>query len=744
MNGKFIWLPLLCGLLLFSLSPQASLAGGAGDPSQPTLSKDQLEKLIDLFEDEQQRKEFVRQLRALAELSAEPARPEPAAAPLGFLGGIYQALESWGQYISETLLFLIDHLHRLPAASKSAFETLITSPMQEEFWATLAGVAPGLLAALGVYAVIRSRRARRPELTPSLWRRTGRCLLGMVLEILPFSILLAFELLFLPFLKVRPTPREIVLLLCGILFWYKFAMAAARGLLAPEESWIRLLPLSEVDANYLWVWVFRMARFTAFYFAVTRLMWVFEVQTDAFSFIRGLLLLVYPFLLTVFVLQIRHEMKERYRPDALPPLGEGPPMEREAGRLSRWKQVGVALVRIIWIPALAYVWTVFILLISRYRFGLDYLLSATWGSLLTVLCFWFLLVAEDHGFRRLFAISARMSTRFPELEEKANRYLRFIHLTIRVLIGFAGLLVLAQAWGLPVSTFVGSPVGVAVLKRILTIAITVGLVLVIVETSRIMADRLLAGKDGSAPSRKGATITPLVRTTVVVTAYFVGSIVTLDQVGVDVKPILAGAGIIGLAVGLGAQSLVKDLINGLFILLQNMISVGDVVDLGDRSGVVESVGLRTVQLRDLNGNVHVIPNSAIGTVTNMTKDYSRYVFDIAIAYREDVDEVMEILSELGKEMQDDPVYGRDILEPLEILGLDRFDDSAVIIRARVKTMPSKQWSVGREFNRRLKKIFDERGIEIPFPHRTVYMGLPKEGAAPPLPVTLKRADVRNG
>jgi len=149
------------------------------------------------------------------------------------------------------------------------------------------------------------------------------------------------------------------------------------------------------------------------------------------------------------------------------------------------------------------------------------------------------------------------------------------------------------------------------------------------------------------------------------------------------------------------------------------------------------VGLRTIKLRDLSGNVHVIPNSAIETVTNMTKGYSRYVFDVGVAYREDMDEVIAILKELGKEMQTDPEYKKDILEPLEILGVDRFDDSAVIIRARFKTKPIRQWAVGREFNRRMKKVFDERGIEIPFPHRTIYMGSPKEGKAPPLQVHMK-------
>ncbi|MBF0529680.1 MAG: mechanosensitive ion channel family protein, partial [Deltaproteobacteria bacterium] len=177
--------------------------------------------------------------------------------------------------------------------------------------------------------------------------------------------------------------------------------------------------------------------------------------------------------------------------------------------------------------------------------------------------------------------------------------------------------------------------------------------------------------------------------------------------------------IIGIGVGLGAQSLVKDIINGVFIILQDMISVGDWVQVGAKSGLVEAIGLRATRLRDGEGNVHIIPNSSIDSVTNMTKVFSRYMFDVHVSYKEDVDRVMTVLEELGREMQADTRYGPDILQPLEIFGLDRFAESSIVIRARVTTKPMKQWEIGREFNRRIKKIFDQSGIEMPFPHRTV-------------------------
>jgi small-conductance mechanosensitive channel len=228
-------------------------------------------------------------------------------------------------------------------------------------------------------------------------------------------------------------------------------------------------------------------------------------------------------------------------------------------------------------------------------------------------------------------------------------------------------------------------------------------------------------------------------------AYLLGAVVVvlavlmiLTELKIPIGPILASAGIAGLAVGFGAQHLVQDVISGFFILLDDQIRVGDVVQIADKGGLVEQVNLRIVVLRDLAGNVHYIRNGQINVVTNMTKEYSRYVFDVGVAYRENVDEVIEVLRQVDEGLRNDPAFGPDILEPIEILGLDQFADSAVIVKARTKTRPIKQWAVAREFNRRLKKVFDARGIEIPFPHMTLYMGQDKTGQAPPVNVVLQR------
>ncbi len=234
------------------------------------------------------------------------------------------------------------------------------------------------------------------------------------------------------------------------------------------------------------------------------------------------------------------------------------------------------------------------------------------------------------------------------------------------------------------------------------------------------------------------TLTGLLGTIFLTLLWVIAVVMGLDQIGLDITPIIASAGIAGLAVGFGAQNLVKDVINGFFMILENQVRVGDVAVVNGTGGLVEAISFRTITLRDLSGTVHIFPNGTVTTLANKTKDWSFYVMDIGVAYKEDTDRVSAVMKEVGKELQEDPEIGANILEPIEIMGVDNFGESEVVIKARLKTLPIQQWMVGREYRRRLKKAFDEQHIEIPFPHRTLYMG----EASQPFPVkgTLSRTE----
>jgi moderate conductance mechanosensitive channel len=218
------------------------------------------------------------------------------------------------------------------------------------------------------------------------------------------------------------------------------------------------------------------------------------------------------------------------------------------------------------------------------------------------------------------------------------------------------------------------------------------------------------------------TLLDIAKVTGKVAIWTILGMILLQQINIQVGPLLASLGVLGLAFGFGAQELVRDFVTGFFILLENHIRIGDVAVINGTGGLVENIGLRTTTLRDISGVVHIFQNGKINTLSNMTKEWSAIVFDIGIAYKEDTDVATEIIKNVGADLQSDDEYKDSIIEPIEVFGVDRFADSAVIIKARIKTLPIKQWAIGREFRRRLKKEFDRKDIEIPFPHSKIYWG----------------------
>jgi len=241
------------------------------------------------------------------------------------------------------------------------------------------------------------------------------------------------------------------------------------------------------------------------------------------------------------------------------------------------------------------------------------------------------------------------------------------------------------------------------------------------ETLLIRAATAAEVIPGSATKRI-RTLMSVLWTIVVGLVWFVAVLSTLGQIGVNVTPVLAGAGIVGLAIGFGAQNLVKDLVSGFFLILENQVRVGDVAIINGTGGLVEAISFRTIVLRDEAAVVHVFPNGSITTLSNMTKDWSAYVISVNVAYKEDPDRVADVMRRVAEEMYAEPRYRSAMLEPIEIFGVDGFTDSGVTIKARLKTQPLEQFAIGREYRRRLKKAFDAEGIEIPASQRAVRMG----------------------
>jgi small conductance mechanosensitive channel len=238
----------------------------------------------------------------------------------------------------------------------------------------------------------------------------------------------------------------------------------------------------------------------------------------------------------------------------------------------------------------------------------------------------------------------------------------------------------------------------------------------------LLKESEISDEPPSESEKRVETLIRLIRQAALIVLWVTTILIILKEIGVDVGPILASAGIVGLAVGFGAQNLVRDFISGFFFILENQVRVGDVAIVNGTGGLVERVNFRTIVLRDLAGIVHIFPNGTVSTLSNLTNDWSAYVFDIGVAYKENTDKVIEVMDRIGSEMKQDEIIGPFMLEEPEIFGVDKFDNSAVVIKGRIKTKPIRQWQVGREYLRRIKLAFDNAGIEIPFPHQTLYFG----------------------
>jgi small conductance mechanosensitive channel len=298
-----------------------------------------------------------------------------------------------------------------------------------------------------------------------------------------------------------------------------------------------------------------------------------------------------------------------------------------------------------------------------------------------------------------------------------------------ILISIIGLFILVRIWGLNILRI--SQTDIPLVAAIVHILLIIAAAFIVIQLTQFLIKGLQAnaaknmvrsGTSEIETKKRLDTLGSIFHKISSTTIGVIAVIMIVDELGFDIKAMLAGVGIVGLAVGFGAQNLVRDVISGLFVIFENRIRVGDVAIVNGTGGLVEQVNLRTVVLRSQDGTIHVFSNGTINSLSNMTHEYSYYVFDIRVAYKENVDRVMEVLENVGTTILEDEQFKPFILEPMEILGLDKFGTSEIVIKARIKTVPIKQWVVGREMNRRIKIAFDKEGIEIPFPHQSIYFG----------------------
>lgn len=336
---------------------------------------------------------------------------------------------------------------------------------------------------------------------------------------------------------------------------------------------------------------------------------------------------------------------------------------------------------------------------------------------------------------RRIRLSSSLSERLPMLENRVNSYVPKALKGLRILLSIFVVLVVLDAWSVfDLPGWLASDSGALVISMIVHVAIILGIATLIwTVVASFIEHRLSAA---SAPSAREQTLLSLFRNAVLILIVTMTLLIVLSQIGINIGPLIAGAGVIGLAIGFGAQKLVQDIITGVFIQLENAMNTGDVVGVAGLTGTAEKITIRSVGLRALNGTYHVIPFSSVDTVSNYMRDFAYHVGEYGIAYRENVDDAIHHLHQAFAELLEDEEQKDNVLEEMTVPGVIALADSSVNIRIMIKVKPGTQWGVGRAFNRLVKKHFDAAGIEIPFPHTTLFFGQEKDGSAPPARVRM--------
>jgi moderate conductance mechanosensitive channel len=703
---------------LFSAGAHAATGTAAAE-----VSRQDIRQVIETLQDDKAREQLVSQLNVMLQ-AMEAGRPAEENQVASATAELLRSISAELAQLASGATRVVNVVDVLPKTA-AWFGYIARDPAARREWGVLlarlaAILGSGYLTAWLVFRLLV--QPRRMALAVRSYGRFAGIAMRFALLLLDAIPVVVFALTAYPVLAVvdpNEDSRLVALAWINASIIVRVALVAGRFLLSPDARSLRLVQADDETAHYLQIWLRRIAGTAVFgYFALqsAQLLGLKQALYQPLLHVLGFLVFA---LLLIFVMQNRASVGMMIRGS----IDE----ERTRSLLSslRIRLSGIwHLVAAIYLILLYGVWAIGI------PNGFSYILRSTVLTLVVLAVTQGLLSLLDALFRRGLSLRSDLNERFPGLEKRVNRYFPVLQKSINAAIYLAAAFTTLEVWGVHTYAWLtsgpGSVLGSAAAR---IIGIVVASLLVWEMVSSVI-ERYLGETDAQVTSARTRTLLNVARNALLVVITIVSTLMVLSELGVNIAPLLAGAGVVGLAVGFGAQRLVQDVITGVFILFQDLMAVGDVVKLGDTAGLVESVSIRTVRLRDLSGTVHTIPFSSITTVSNLTEDFSFYVFDVSIAYREDVDAVIDLLRQIGSELRADREIGPLLLDNIEIFGVDAFGDSAVVIKGRLKTQPIKQWTVGRAFNRLLKLRFDEAGIEIPFPHRTLYFGEAKDGTAP--------------
>ncbi|CAM3487792.1 mechanosensitive channel protein [Halomonas lysinitropha] len=713
---------LLIALVAFATPTQAQQADAGSEP--PAYST-----LADLLENEQSRQQLIDQLRGMADdvAASETAAEESAASEE----------PSLPRQLAQATSRIAGDIGSRFGDAVEAMAGLFTGGVEDSTFNTAAFTSAAINLGLVILATlvffVAFRRLAKPLFTGfSQWSLNGAGLTTVLRLVICVALAAVVDVLIVALAYVggnliatfavgetgELSTRASLFLNAFLVI--ELLKAGVRMLFSSRYEGLRLLPISTNEASYWNRWLARLIGMVGYGLMVVVPLINFYLAPTLGESIGTLIMFAAFFYAVTVVLTNRVRLRTAINDKA----------NRTSMAASR---VSLQLFARTWhLFALAYFLMVLVLTLTRPADALPFVLFATLKSLAAVVVGLLVSNLLTQTIGRRIRLGDDLRRKLPLLEPRLNSYVPNALRIIRTLILITVFLMVLNAWGAfdlaawyasdAGSTLVGKLVSVAV---ILVIAVAVWLGL-----ASLIEHKLNPETGGGVPSARAQTLLALFRNALAIAIMTMTMMIVLAEIGINIGPLIAGAGVLGLAIGFGSQKLVQDIITGIFIQVENAMNTGDVVTVGGITGTAEKLSIRSVGIRDLAGTYHLVPFSSVDTVSNYMREFGNHVGEYGIAYHESIDEAIEQLNLAFEDLKASEEHGHKLLEPLTVAGVVALADSSVNIRVVIKTTPGDQWAVGRAYNRLVKLRFDEAGIEIPFPHTTLYFGEDKEGRSP--------------
>jgi moderate conductance mechanosensitive channel len=717
-------------------APALSIAQGAASPAAPTtppppttpptpaLTPMQAQQALDVLQDPQKRDQTIATLKAI--IAAAPVAaptPAPAATPAAkppsevtlkpnSLGAqLLVALSHWSVRLAGEATATLQTMNNLPALWRW-FLTLETDPQASLSMAVAGGWLALVFGCALLLEFMTSWALRRPRGTllahapvtdgerTRLLRLLPYALMRLVFDLVPVAVFAATgNLLIVALGAADERTRLVVIAIVNAYAACRVAMCVARMLLSPDDKRLRLWRLDDDDAHFVLVWVRRLVVVAIFGDALVEVALLSGLDQSAHDGFERLIALVLAVMLVVVVIRSRQKVGAYFR---------GANTEAARWRIwlaEAWPYLAIITIVSFWIGTA-----------TGAHGGLSglYFPGVTLGAIIAARLLTIIVLGL---LERLLRLDPDTGSKLPGLNQRIASYRRPLELVVMTVVTFFCLVVMLQLWGAPAfAWFLAGGIGTHLMSALATITVAVIASIVIWEVSHAVLERqLVAGPSGQARSVRLLTLLPMLRATLLVTIVVVVGLTALSEIGVNIAPLLAGAGIVGIAVGFGSQHLVQDVITGIFVLFENAIQIGDGVTVAGLSGAVEQLSVRTLRLRAGDGAVHIIPFSAVTSITNTNRGLGNAAVSVTVAFHEDTDRVAQVLTEIGAAMREEDDFKSRMLGDIQIFGVDQVRPWGATITGQIVCTDTGRWPVQREFNRRVKKRFEELEIELGAP-----------------------------